>query len=704
MAASASPIGQPLDRVDGRLKVMGRAPYAFEHRTPQPAAYGFILGATIAKGRIADIDVAAAETAPGVLLVMTHRNAPKQAPFGPPTVPTNRFQRARPYLADDRVRHWGEPVALVVAETFEAARAAASLVKVAYAAEDKKIGLREHLSEAWAPEKIQVGLKTDSSIGDFEAAFVVGEVTVDAEYHVAQQHHMALEPHASIASWEGDQLTLVTATQVVSSARACVAATLEIPKEKVRIVSPYVGGGFGGKLGVRADALLSAFAARALGRPVKVAQTRQQIFYVAGHRAESIQRIRLSAGKDGRLTGVSHDVVMQNCPTEDYAEQTAAQTRSLYGAPSIRTTHRLVNLDMQGGEPVRAPGEAPGMLALESAVDELAVKLGMDPVELRILNDTQTDPEKKVPFSHRNFVGCLREGAARFGWADRPKTPRSRKEGSTLIGYGVSAAMRPNYINAATAHASITPDRKATIRIDMTDIGTGAYTILTQVAAETLGLPTKDVTVLLGDSLYPPSPGAGGSWGAASSATATLEACKALKEKMAATNQPVALEATGSVKAMKDNPDYKNFAQYCFGAHFAEVGVDEDTGEIRLRRMLGVFSAGRILNAKTARSQLIGGMIWGVSSALFEEAVNDARFGHVANGDLAEYHVAAHADAPNVDAVFLDERDDKANPLGAKGIGELGICGAGGSIANAVFNATGVRARKFPITLDQVIA
>lgn len=703
MTVSANPIGQPLDRVDGRLKVMGRAPYAYEHKTNKPA-YGFIVGAQIAKGRIVSIDVAAAEKATGVLLVMTHQNAPKQAPFGPPTVPTNRFQRARPYLGDDRVRHWGEPVALVVAETFEAARDAASLVKVAYAAEKPAIGLREHLDTAWAPEKIQVGLKTDTSIGDFSKAFADAPVTVDAEYHVAQQHHMSLEPHASIASWEGDALTLITATQVVASARACVAATLEIPKEKVRIVSPYVGGGFGGKLGVRADALLAVFAARELKRPVKVAQTRQQVFYIAGHRAESIQRVRLAAEKDGKLTGVSHDVVMQNCPTEDYAEQTAAQTRSLYGAPSIATTHRLVNLDMQGGEPVRAPGEAPGMLALESAIDELAVKLGMDPVELRILNDTQIDPEKKVPFSSRRFVECLREGARRFDWANRPMKPRERREGSTLIGYGVSAAMRPNYIQAATAHAAITPNGKATIKIDMTDIGTGTYTILTQVAAETLGIPIRDVTVLLGDSLYPQSPGAGGSWGAASSATAVQEACKALKARMAETNEPKALEATGSVKAMKDNPDYKNFAQYCFGAHFAEVGVDEDTGEIRLRRMLGVFSAGRMLNAKTARSQLIGGMIWGVSSALFEEAVNDKRFGHVVNGDLAEYHVAAHADVPNVDAAFLDDHDDKANPLGAKGIGELGICGAGASVANAVFNATGVRVREFPITLDKLLA
>jgi xanthine dehydrogenase YagR molybdenum-binding subunit len=653
---------------------------------------------------VTSLDVAAAEQAPGVLMVMTHRNAPPQPDFGPPRPKGNRFQRARPFLADDRVRHWGEPVALVVAETFEAARDAAALVKATYAAEAHAIGLREHLGEAYAPETINVGMKTDTKDGDVDAAFAAAAVAIDAEYHVAQQHHMALEPHASLALWEDDELTLYTATQTVANARASVAATLRIPKEKVRIVTPYVGGGFGGKLGVRADALLAAFAAKAVGRPVKVAQTRQQVFYTAGHRPEAIQRVRLAATKDGRLTGISHEVWMQSCPTEEYAEQTAATTRAIYAAPAIATSHRLVNLDMQGGEPVRAPGEAPGMLALESAMDELAVKLGMDPVELRILNDAQTDPEKKVPFSSRRLVECLREGASRFGWADRPKTPRSRRDGAQLIGYGVSSAMRPNYIGAAAAHVSIDERRKVTVRIDMTDIGTGTYTILTQVAADALGVPVSDVTVELGDSRFPASPGSGGSWGAASSSAAVHDACEALKAKIAQTNEPRALEATGSVKAMKDNPDYKNFSQYCFGAHFAEVAVDEDTGEIRLRRMLGAFAAGRILNAKTARSQMIGGMIWGVSSALFEEAVNDARFGHVVNGDLAEYHVAAHADAPNVDAFFLDERDDKANALGAKGVGELGICGAGASIANAVFNATGVRVRDFPITLDKVLA
>ena len=700
---SAAPLGQPIDRIDGRLKVTGGAPYAFEHRLAVRPAYGFIVPATIAKGRVRAIDVSAAEAAPGVLLVMTHRNAPKQSEFGP-SRSESRFARARPYLGDDRVRHWGEPVAFVVAESFEAARAAADLVRIKYEAEVARFGLEANLDRAYAPETINVGMKTDTSLGDFEAAFAVAPVSVDATYHVAQQHHMALEPHAAIASWESDGVTVITSTQNVSNTRKALAATLRIPVEKVRISSPFVGGGFGGKLGMRAEVALSAVAARTLKRPVKTAQTRQQTFSNVGHRPEAIQRVRLSSTPEGKLTGIAHEVFMQSSPIEEFAEQTASSTRALYGAPSILTRHRLINLDMIGGEPVRAPGEAPGLLALESAMDELAHKLGMDPVELRILNDTQVDPEKKKPFSSRKLVECLREGAVRFCWAGRPKAPRMRREGRTLVGYGVSSAIRPNYLGPCAATVRVEEDRSVTVRTDMTDIGTGTYTILAQVAATELGVPLSAVNVQLGDSLFPVSPGSGGSWGAASSASAVLDAAGKVKAEMARTDEPRAFEATGSVKGMRETQAYKDFSQYCFGAHFAEVAVDEDTGEIRMRRMLGAFAAGRILNAKTARSQMIGGMIWGVSSALFEEAAVDPRYGHVVNGDFGEYHVAAHADVPNVDAFFVDETDDKANSLGAKGVGELGICGAGAAVANAVFNATGVRVRSFPITLDKVLA
>jgi xanthine dehydrogenase YagR molybdenum-binding subunit len=736
-------IGRPLDRIDGRLKVTGAALYAYEVTASRAHAYGFIVPATIAKGRIAAIDTRPAERAPGVLLVLTHRNAPRQSPLGPPRVP-NRFARARPFLSDDRVRFWGQPVAFVVAETFEAARHAATLVEVDYAAEPQRTDLGANLDTAYKPEGITASGRTptDSALGDFEAAFAVGPVTVEKVYWTSYQVHAAMEPHAALAEWNGGKLTVFTPTQTVADTRAAVAATLEMPLENVRIVSPYVGGGFGGKLGVRAETILAALAARELRRPVKAAQTRQQTFHNVGHRPASRQVVKLAAMRDGRLTGISHDVVGQSTPSDEFAEQNAMPTRSLYAAPNRSTRHRLVNLDMQGGEPVRAPGEAPGLLVLETAMDELAHELGVDPVELRIRNEPEIDPERKVPFSSRNLVRCLREGAERFGWADRPATPGSRRDGRWLVGYGVAAGIRSNYIAKAEASVSLDREGVVTVRTDMTDIGTGTYTILTQIAADELGLPPDHVVVQLGDSRFPRSPGSGGSWGAASAGSAVKDACAKLRSKILAAarstlgsplsgandsdawirdgivtcggrSAPLAsiasviaadgLEARGQVAGMADNPAYKAFSQHGFGAHFAEVGVDADTGEIRLRRMLGAFAVGKVLNPKTARSQMIGGMIWGVSQALHEDAVIDPRFGQFVNHDLAEYHVPVHADVPDVDAFFVPEEDDKGNALGIKGIGELGICGSGAAVGNAVFNATGVRARSFPITLDDLL-
>lgn len=735
-------VGQSIGRVDGRLKVTGAATYAFEFKPSRAPAYGFIVPATIAKGRIRTIDARVAERAPGVLLVMTHRSAPSQPEFGPPRVP-NRFARARPFLRDDRVRFWGEPVAFVVADTFEAARHAASLVQVDYAAEPQLTDLRASLGAAYAPEGVTASgrVKADTALGDFDAAFASAPVTVDGTYWTAYQMHNAMEPHAAMAEWEGVQLTLHTATQTVADTRAAVAATLGMTVGNVRIVSPFVGGGFGGKLGVRAETILAALAARELRRPVKAAQTRQQIFHNVGHRPASMQVVKLAATRDGRLTGISHDAVVQSTRMEEFAEQNAVPTRSLYAAPNRSTRHRLVNLDMQGGEPVRAPGEAPGLLALETAMDELATALGIDPVELRILNEPELDPERQVPFSSRGLVRCLREGAARFGWAGRPRTPGSRREGRWLVGYGMSAAIRSNYIARAEATATLDRTGTVTVRTDMTDIGTGTYTILTQIAADELGLPPGRIVVQLGDSRFPRSPGSGGSWGAASAGSAVKDACGALRSMileqvrtlpgspLAGANGDAAirdgivtlggrsagieavgaavagdgLEARGQVAGMADNPAYREFSQHGFGAHFAEVRVDGDTGEIRLRQMLGAFAVGKVLNPKTARSQMIGGMIWGLSQALHEDAVVDPRFGHFVNHDLAEYHVPVHADVPDVDAFFVPEEDDKGNPLGIKGIGELGICGSGAAIGNAVFNATGVRVRRFPVTLDQVM-
>jgi xanthine dehydrogenase YagR molybdenum-binding subunit len=734
-------IGLPIDRVDGPSKVTGRATYAYEYAENGKAAYGYILGAAITRGRIAAIDTTEAERAPGVLLVMTHRNAPPQAEFGPAVTATvpEVFTRARPVLSSDRVRYYDEPVAFVVAESLETARAAAGLISIRYERENAPFDLRAGIEGAYRPERANAGHATDTAVGDFEAAFLAAPVGIDATYVTPFEHHSPMEPHATLAVWSADELTLYTSAQTLANIQASVANTLTIPPERVRVVSRYVGGGFGSKLIAHADAMFAALAARVLRRAVKVALTRQQMFANAGHRAAMVQKVRLGAGSDGELAAMAHEVWSATARSEEFAEQTAAFTRSLYAAPNRLTRHRLFPIDTHRGEWMRAPGEAPGMLAVECAMDELAERLDLDPIELRIRNEPDRDPERKVPFSTRNLVACMREGAKRFGWEYRPVKPASRREGRILIGYGMAVAIRPNYLGPGAAKVSIDAAGRVTAQLDMTDIGTGTYTILSQVVAESLGVPMSKIKVELGDTRFPRTAGSGGSWGATSTGWALRNACDALKQKIieaartggsppfrnannaditvaggivrvrgeaedlasvVARAAPNGLSAEGSVTR---GSEYQDYSQNGFGAHFAEVGVDCDTGEIRLRRMLGVFAAGRILNAKTARSQMIGGMIWGVGAALMEEGKMDPRFGHFVNHDLAEYHVAVNRDVPNVDAVFLDEHDDKANPFGAKGIGELGTCGAAPAVANAVHNATGIRVREFPITLDKLL-
>ena len=738
--------GKPLSRVDGSLKVTGTATYAHEYDTGAGTLHGYMVGATIGCGRVASIDASAAERAAGVSLVMTHRNAPAQTPFGPAGATgaeaRNRFTFSRPCLADDRVRFFGEPVALVVAESLDQARSAASLLDIRYERSEGAFDLDAGIATAYRPDVIAGGRETDTAFGDLEAAMASSPVTVDVVYRTPYQKHNAMEPHAAVATWNGDALTLHTSTQTVPSVRTAVAKTLGIAPDRVRIVSPYVGGGFGGKIAVQAEAILAALAAQRLGRPVKVAQTRQQLFATVGHRPEMLHRLRLAADRDGALQGYGHEVWMQTARHEEFAEQVCAPGRALYAAPNRLSRHRLVPMDVTAGDTMRAPGEASGLLAVESVMDELAHRLDMDPVALRIRNEPAEDPEKRIPFSTRNLVGCLEEGARRFGWKHRPSKPASRREGRQLIGYGVAAAIRNNNIQKGKATVALGADGRLSAKLGMTDIGTGTYTILTQVAADELGMDVSDVTVLLGDSDFPENFGSGGSVGAASSAVALREACVNLRRALAALavsheNSPLrgaagdaeggfaegrlriggrsellgplvrsvapgGLEASGSHDGAGQT--YKDFSQHSFGANFVEVAVDMDTAEVRVHRMLGVFAAGRIFNAKTAHSQLIGAMAWGISGALLEEGIFDRRHGQFINNDLAEYHVAVNADVPDIQAVILDEADDKANVFGTKGVGELGICGAGAAVANAVFNATGVRVRSFPITLDKVLS
>jgi xanthine dehydrogenase YagR molybdenum-binding subunit len=694
-------IGRPVSRVEGPLKTTGRATYAYEHWNVGQPLYGYVVCATIGKGRIAAIDTRRAERAQGVRLVLTHRNAPPQ---GTPDPSISTYSRAFPTLSGPEVHHYGEPVALVVAETWEQARAAAALVLPTYEAEAGRFDFAACLDQAYAPETVNAKLPTDSAVGDFDAGFAGAEVTVDVTYTTPYQMAQPMEPHGCLAVPNGEGLILYVSAQILAEARKAVASTLRMEERQIRLVSPFVGGGFGSKLGIHSETILAAIAARELGVPVKVGLTRQQIFHLLGNRPITRQRVRLGAGRDGRLVALGHDVTMHTSPLAEYAEQTATSARPLYAAPHRLTRHRLVELDLPRGEDVRAPGEAPGLLAVESAMDELAVALDLDPVELRIRNEPSVHPEHGVPFSDRRLVECLREGARRFGWERRPRKPATLREGRWLVGYGMAAAVRMHFQVPSKASVRLRPDGTALVRSDCTDIGTGTYTIVTQVAAETLGLPLDRVVVELADTDFPPGGGSGGSFGASNTCTAVYNACKAAREKLGGRPVPAeGIEAEGEIIYMRKDPNYTNYSIHAYGAQFAEVGVDADTAEIRLRRMLGVFSIGRVFNAKTARSQLIGGMTFGVGMTLMEAAEVDTRTGCFINHDLAGYLVPVHADIPDIDAVLLDGFDDKANVLGAKGAGELGNCGANAAVANAVYNATGVRVRDFPITIEKVL-
>jgi xanthine dehydrogenase YagR molybdenum-binding subunit len=719
-------IGAPLDRVDGPQKVAGTAPYAYEvQEAPSQPLYGFVVEAAVGKGRVKDIETTQAEHAPGVRLVMTHRNAPPQAAHR--LAESQRFNRPNPYLGDPLVPHYGQPVAFVVADSFEQARAASLLVRVQYEELPAHYIMQDHLADAEKPSEDE-GKEPDSAEGDFDTGFAAAPVQVDVQYTTPVHIHAQMEPHAAVAWWEGDRVIVHCSTQMLESAQKRIANTLKMDEEKVRVFSRYIGGGFGGKLPVWADVILSVLAAKVLQRPVKTALTRQQMFHVTAHRPDTLQRVRLGADRQGKLLAIGHEAWCHSARLDDYLEPVCTSTRNLYAAPDRMTRQRRVKLDLPVADSCRSPGEAVGMPVLECAMDELAQALGMDPVALRIANEPEEDPEKHVPYSTRQLVACLQEGARRFGWDQRKAQPGQVREGRFLIGMGMASASRSNKLQPSKCKVRLGGDGVLVACMSMTDIGTGSYTVFTQVAAEMLGLPIAQVRIELGDSDFPPTAGSGGSFGAASAGSALFDACENLRRKLAQSAGiapenaefgdghvrgggksaslaklagDTGIDAEGEIKP---GDMEKRFTQMSYGAFFAEVAVDTESGEVRLRRMLGVFAAGRILNAKTARSQLLGGMIWGVGTALHEEAALDARYGFFANHDLAEYHVPVHADIPAIEAILLPEVDDKANPLKIKGLGELGISGAAAAVANAVHNACGVRVREFPITLDKVLA
>lgn len=711
-------IGRPTSRIEGPLKTTGTAPYAYERHDVAPSqAYGYVIGASIGKGRIAAMDLSAAKAAPGVLAVVTSDNAGKLA---------KGERNAAPLLGGPDIAHYHQAVAVVVAESFEQARAAAQLVRIDYVKGTGKFDLAAGMDAAGIPEP-SFGGPADTATGEFASAFVAAPVRLDATYTTPDQGHAMMEPHASTAAWDGDKLTVWTSNQMVAWGVEDLAKTLGISKTNVRVVSPYIGGGFGGKLFLRADVLLAALGARAAGRPVKVALQRPLMFNNTTHRPATIQRIRIGAERDGRITAIGHESWSGNVEGGE-PEMAVSQTRLLYAGANRMTATRLAALDLPEGNAMRAPGEASGMMALEIAIDELADELGIDPVALRITNDTQVDPEHpERRFSQRQLARCLREGAERFGWSRRNPRPGQVRDGRWLVGIGVAAAFRNNLVTKSAARVRLDRSGQVTVETDMTDIGTGSYTIIAQTAAEMMGVGLEKVTVRLGDSDFPVSCGSGGQWGGNNSTAGVYAACVKLREAIAQKlgfNSAEAVFSDGAVRSgnrsvplaqaageggllAEDAIEYgdlaKTYQQSTFGAHFVEVGVDADTAEIRVRRMLAVCAAGRILNPKAARSQVIGAMTMGVGAALMEELVVDKRYGLFVNHDLAGYEVPVHADIPHQDMIFLDETDPMSSPMKAKGVAELGICGVAAAVANAVYNATGIRVRDYPITIDKLL-
>ena len=722
--ATANPIdrlrvvGRPTDRIDGPLKTTGTAPYAHERHDVAPnQAHGYVLGAAIAKGRIAAMDTSRAEAVPGVLAIVTAANAGK----------LEKVERntAR-LLGGPEIEHYHQAIALVVAETFEQARAATALIRVDYARAHGNFDLLAIKDAGGAPEP-GFGGPADTAVGDFAGAFAAALVQLDATYTTPDQGHAMMEPHASIAAWDGDKLTVWTSNQMIDWGTGDMAKTLGIPKENVRLVSAFIGGGFGGKLFLRADALLAALGARAARRPVKVALPRPLMFNNTTHRPATLQRIRIGATRDGKITALGHESWSGDLPGGG-PEWAVSQTRLLYAGANRMTTTRLAALDLPEGNAMRAPGEAPGMMALEIAMDEMAEKLGLDPVAFRIVNDTQVDPEKpERPFSQRRLNECLRIGADRFGWSRRNPRPGKARDGRWLVGMGVAAAFRNNLVTKSAARVRLDNRGVVTVETDMTDIGTGSYTIIAQTAAEMMGVRLENVLVRLGDSTFPVSSGSGGQWGGNCSTSGVYAACVKLREAVTrklGLNAADAEFADGRVRSgdrsiplaegagesglvAEDAIEFgdldEKYQQSTFGAHFVEVGVDAATAEIRVRRMLAVCAAGRILNPKAARSQIIGAMTMGIGAALMEHLAVDTRHGFFVNHDLAGYEVPVHADIPHLDAIFLDETDPVSSPMKAKGVAELGICGAAASVANAIYNATGVRVRDYPITLDKLL-
>ncbi|MEN6669183.1 xanthine dehydrogenase family protein molybdopterin-binding subunit [Psychrobacter sp. B38] len=768
-------VGKPINRVDGSLKVSGQAPYSAEiHRENQ--VYGVLVSAKIAKGQVEDIDSSALDNIPGIIKVVTD---PKQflrnsQQGGETKAPTQGVSE---------VFYHGQPIAVVIAETFEAATEGAHALKVTYKDETDQATLNftKALPEAHDVNE-QKGSDKNSVTGDPEQGLADSAVTLDRFYHTPSQSNSPMEPHATLAYWEEDKLILYTANQMIASCKQQVMDALNLNKDQVQLISYYVGGGFGSKLGIAPELIAAAIASKDLDRPVLICMTRPQVMEATVRRSNTRQRIAIGCDEQGVINTLIHDTVCSNLPGEAFFEPAALSTHYLYRGENRRANYKQVDMNQVLAGSMRAPGEAVGMIALECAMDELATQLDIDPIELRRRNEPEKDPSQDIPFSTRQLIACMEQGAEQFGWSERNPKPASQLEGDWWIGTGMAASSRGNMLQQSEARATLQVDGstalgiKAVIETDMTDIGTGSYTVFSQIAADLLGLPVDHIEMKLGDSELPPASGSGGSVGAASSGSSIYLACEQLRDMLA---EKVGLypdnieldqgqvKRSGShhlsgteaaIESLKDKAeglkqkvnektglglpepanqdyDFSNFQSYAladiiadydeqkisakgqikpgkneqshrqasFGANFAEVAVHKVTGEIRIRRMTGAFAAGRILNHKTATSQCYGGMVFGIGSALMEEIIHDKRDGRLCNHDLAEYHVPVNADVPQLEVILVEEDDPYTNPMHIKGIGETAISGAAAAIANAVYNAVGVRVYDFPITLDKLL-
>lgn len=730
-----SAVGKPLNRTDGRLKVMGEARYAAEFPVAK-MTHGVTIQSTISKGEITQIDTRAAEALPGVLLIMTHLNAPKASGDA-------GSGSKLPLLPDTQVYYSGQHIGVVVAETLEQAMQAAVLVNVRYREVEPVVQLEKHLDQAYLPEgKIPRNEPPDAATGSIAAGLAAATVKVEQTYTTPVENHNPMEPHATTAAWEGDRLLLYDASQGIFGVKKKIAAVLAIPLENVRVMSYFVGGGFGCKGTPWAHVALAAMAAKQAKRPVKLVLGRKQMFGPVGFRPQTLQQVALGATSEGKLTALRHTGTSTTSMFDEFIEPVGKSARMLYACPHIETSHRLVRLNIGTPTYMRAPGEASGSFALESAMDELAYALKMDPIELRLKNYAEVDPSKGLPWSSKSLKECYQRGAERFGWQKRNPMPGSMRDDKILIGWGMASATYPTYRSPASATAQIMADGTALVRSGSQDIGTGTYTVMTQVAADAIGLPVSKVRFELGDTVMPETPVSGGSQTAASVGSAVHEAGVEVRAKLlqlALNDQKSPLHGATAENVvaedgkffLKDKPAQvetyqailsrhglkmveaqtksepgeaqEKYSMHSFGSQFAEVRINPDSGEVRISRWVGAFGVGNRLNAKTANSQLIGGITYGIGMALMEHTIADPVRGRIVNADLAEYHVPVNADVPDIDVIFVDEQDPHVNPLGIKGIGEIGITGTAAAIANAVYHATGKRIRDLPITLDKLL-